>query len=166
MLPPAPHSYGGCSDNAAAGAGPSGAPDAAACVQPWLKQEQQHSQHQEVLQQQQQDSAEKKELSDDQKRDAKRAAHAIAKARLALLYSKQKISKEVYSAVLKDATHVLYERVKAGAVALRAVLAAADAAGHGTVADGSSSSSAAAVRCRMDAMLNGMLEDAGVAARL
>ncbi|WIA43454.1 hypothetical protein OEZ86_009920 [Tetradesmus obliquus] len=171
-LPAAQQSYGGCSDNAAAGAGPSGVPDAAACMQPWLKQEQQHSQQQDEqpLQQQQQqqqhESREQKELSDEQKRDAKRAAHAIAKARLALLYSKQKISKEVYSAVLKDATHVLYERVKAGAVALRAVLAAADAAGHGTAAEGSSSSSAAAVRCRMDAMLNGMLEDAGVAARL
>jgi hypothetical protein len=137
-------------------------------VQPLVKQEHQHQPQQpknELQQQQlqQQGSREMQQLSDEQKRNAKRAAHSIAKARLAPLYSKQKISKEVYSAVLKDATHVLYERVKVGQVALEPVLAAADAAMQGTAAAGGG---VGAVRCTMDAMLNAMLQDAGVAARL
>jgi triosephosphate isomerase len=113
--------------------------------------------------QQQQDGTERKHLTDEQKKAAKGAAHAIAKARLAPLFCKHKISKEVYSSVLKDATHTLYERVKAGHVALEPVLAAAGAAARGA-AEGSSS--AGAIKRKMVAMLNAMLEDAGVAARL
>jgi hypothetical protein len=143
-------------------------------VQQHLRQ-QEHQQHtppslsdqQLPAQQQQQEVIERKHLTDEQKKEAKRAAHAIAKARLAPLFSKHKISKEVYSSVLKDATHTLYERVKAGQVAIEPVLAAAAAAAQGAAADAYGSSSAAGVvKRKMDAMLNAMLEDAGVAARL
>jgi hypothetical protein len=131
-------------------------------MQQYVKQESEQHMPQ-ALQQQQQDGTERKHLTDEQKKAAKGAAHALAKARLSPLFSKHKISKEVYSAVLKDATHTLYERVKAGQVALEPVVAAAGAAAEGAAANGSS---AAGVQRKMDAMLNAMLEDAGVAARL
>lgn len=68
------------------------------------------------------------ELTYEQLKSAKSAASAIAKARLRPLFQDHKIAKDVYVHAAKEATHGIYEQVKAGGVGLQDVIAAAEAA--------------------------------------